>query len=535
MKFDADFGGTISYKELCQALAIYLDTLYEGWTPQKLGSSQNSDPIRECVFASGLCPHNDCELLASGSDDGAVRVYQMISSGAQLITRMVLPVKDRGEVIPVTTLMWQGSSCRSCCSEGFGGIVSGTAAGSVHLWDTFSWTLMLSFDVSPGIPVNKISLSQLAGTTHVTTSSADCVGVWHIDSVRKRQTDKHSIPHGIALRKDGRTVVSMLETPMHKGHIADPMLRQWDLGTGVSHDVVADLEDVLLSGSVIAIAHTTRYDKQTKLEREMLAVARSSGNVWLLVEDGAGWVVDAALSAHTASTTCVQFSCAGNQIASAAQDRSIVVWWLKTNEVEQRFRLKGHMFSVLDIAFSNDDLWLASASADCDVNVWSLTEGVLVAVLSGHSSAVTSVRWSPSAKHLRIASASAEGTVRLWDVTEATQLHGVFQAATQVLEKAEKHEEAEQCEAETARVAQERIDAHSRLTNAEKSLEQTRVMEASLPDRIAMAESTVEVCCLCVAAAALTFDWAAYAGGAQSTRCQPPSCPSKKLRAEAAQ
>ena len=59
--------------------------------------------------------------------------------------------------------------------------------------------------------------------------------------------------------------------------------------------------------------------------------------------------------------------------------------------------------------------YLASGSADNTVRLWNL-ENEEVALLSGHSQAITSLTWNPNSK--RIASGSSDGTIRLWDVGE---------------------------------------------------------------------------------------------------------------------
>ena len=78
--------------------------------------------------------------------------------------------------------------------------------------------------------------------------------------------------------------------------------------------------------------------------------------------------------------------------------------------------LTGHTSDVVSVAFSPDGKTLASASADDTVRLWNVaTRRPIGAPLRGHTNDVRSVAFSPDGKTL--ASGSADDTVRLWNVT----------------------------------------------------------------------------------------------------------------------
>ncbi|KAF9932380.1 hypothetical protein BGZ67_004765, partial [Mortierella alpina] len=81
--------------------------------------------------------------------------------------------------------------------------------------------------------------------------------------------------------------------------------------------------------------------------------------------------------------------------------------WEKTCE------LTGHTSRVTSVVFSPTDQQLASGSNDWTVRLWDIQTGASGAILSGHTSWVTSVVFSRSGK--QIASGSSDKTVRLWD------------------------------------------------------------------------------------------------------------------------
>ena len=70
--------------------------------------------------------------------------------------------------------------------------------------------------------------------------------------------------------------------------------------------------------------------------------------------------------------------------------------------------LSGHTSWVWSVAFSPDGMWLASGSGDQTVKLWDVASGELVRTLSGHTDPVRSVAFSPDGT--RLASGSLDGT-----------------------------------------------------------------------------------------------------------------------------
>ncbi|MBC1242311.1 PD40 domain-containing protein, partial [Nostoc sp. 2RC] len=74
--------------------------------------------------------------------------------------------------------------------------------------------------------------------------------------------------------------------------------------------------------------------------------------------------------------------------------------------------LTGHSSLVYSVVFSPDGKTLASGSSDKTIKLWDVSTSKAIKTLTGHSSWVNSVVFSPDGKTL--ASASDDNTIKLW-------------------------------------------------------------------------------------------------------------------------
>ncbi|HEY2249547.1 MAG TPA: WD40 repeat domain-containing protein, partial [Planctomycetaceae bacterium] len=80
--------------------------------------------------------------------------------------------------------------------------------------------------------------------------------------------------------------------------------------------------------------------------------------------------------------------------------------------------LKGHVYTIYDLAFSPDGQRLASASHDGTLRIWDVKTGKTLQVLKGHTEPVHGVAWKPDGQ--QVVSGSLDKTARIWNVDTAT-------------------------------------------------------------------------------------------------------------------
>ncbi|KAG8389225.1 hypothetical protein BUALT_Bualt02G0206700 [Buddleja alternifolia] len=122
---------------------------------------------------------------------------------------------------------------------------------------------------------------------------------------------------------------------------------------------------------------------------------------------------------HTEAVLSVAFSPDGCQLASGSGDTSVRLWDLNTQT--PLFTCKGHKNWVLCIAWSPDGKHLVSGSKAGELICWDPQTGKPSGnPLTGHKKWITGISWEPvhlSAPCRRFVSASKDGDARIWDVT----------------------------------------------------------------------------------------------------------------------
>lgn len=137
------------------------------------------------------------------------------------------------------------------------------------------------------------------------------------------------------------------------------------------------------------------------------------------------------LSRHTGSVLVVRWANSGRFLASGSDDTVALIWDLDpsgmgggsfgSSEVNIESwrpfrRLAGHESDVVDLAWADDDEFLATVGLDSKVFVWSGTNFDRLRTIDGHQGFVKGVVFDPLGQYL--ATASDDKTVKVWRTSD---------------------------------------------------------------------------------------------------------------------
>ncbi|GJP46253.1 hypothetical protein CLOM_g5559 [Closterium sp. NIES-68] len=132
----------------------------------------------------------------------------------------------------------------------------------------------------------------------------------------------------------------------------------------------------------------------------------------------------ATIPGHTEAVLAVAFSPDSKQLASGSGDTTVRFWDVNT-QTPLKTRA-GHKNWVLTLAWSPDARYLATGGMDAHVLLWESPAGEKDPVaLKGHRKWITAIAWEPAHVALpcrRLASASRDGDVRVWDAVRRATL-----------------------------------------------------------------------------------------------------------------
>lgn len=124
------------------------------------------------------------------------------------------------------------------------------------------------------------------------------------------------------------------------------------------------------------------------------------------------------LKSHTKPVHSIAWSPDNMLLASGSADKTIILW--NANHGTQESVLKGHSLGLTSVAFSPNGYSLVSSSYDKSIRIWSLKTGSQMYIIQqGHSDFVYSVAYSADGH--QIVSASNDNTIRVWNAENGTE------------------------------------------------------------------------------------------------------------------
>ncbi|MEO0984134.1 MAG: TIR domain-containing protein [Cyanobacteria bacterium J06639_14] len=398
------------------------------------------------VVAVGFSP--DGELLASGSKDGVLKIWQ--ADGKLLHTleahdsgvwgvafspnrqRLVSGGADNKvrlwnlDGTLVRTMTGHEATVASVAYSPDGSVIASASVDkTVRLWSTEGEALA-TFSGSGGYVV---AVAFSPDSDLLASASADgLVTLWTLTGEQVAVLQGHEGPvWNVTFSPDGQTVASVG---------ADGTIKLWDLEGTLLQTLEGhrdDVEGIAFSpdGQFIVSGGADHTVRLWRRDGTPISILRGHDDwVWSVsvspdgqtIASGGGdnavnlWRLNdlfRALEGHPNEVWDATFSPDGQLIAAAVGDGSI---WLWEKDGSLRNTIAAHTSGIEQVSFSPDGQTLASASWDTTIKLWDFS-GNLLQILEGHENWVLGVTFSPDGQLL--ASSSEDGTVRLWQRTGA--------------------------------------------------------------------------------------------------------------------
>ena len=342
--------------------------------------------------SSSLCFSPDGARLASGGNDGCVRLWDLEAGD--------LIVELEGHGSRVDALAWE--------EEGRI-LASGSADGLVLIWDTENEILTNRLEGHTNLIE---SLSFHPNGDHLLSDSWDkTVRVWDIHRARE-----------IALW-EGRSSVNASYNSSGEGLMLECWDRQahlWDLD---SHQKKTTLQGNFPKLGIYSSAFST--------DNDLVATGDQDGTarVW----DTLTGEEIALLKGHLGGVPTLSFAHQSRLLLTGSSDRTARIWNVDTEKEIQC--LKGHSETVSCVGFSRDGSQIATGSFDQDVKVWDRQTARDHRELAGHTSNVWSVSFSPDGNLLATSSGESvwgetpdvrlDNSARIWEVSSGKEIQRI--------------------------------------------------------------------------------------------------------------
>ncbi|WP_225885327.1 NB-ARC domain-containing protein [Leptolyngbya sp. KIOST-1] len=329
----------------------------------------------------------DGQWLATGSDDGTIRLWQ-VSTGQCHKTFI-------GHTAWVRSVVF---------SPNGQWLATGSNDTTIRLWQVSTGQCHKTF-TGHSVRVSSVIFSP-NGQWMATSSDDATIRLWEVSTgqCHRTFTGHTNSVRSVVFSPDGQWLATGSD---------DATIRLWQVSTGQCHRTLAGH-----ANSVRSVVFSP--------DGQWLATGSDDTTIWL-------WQVSTGqchktFTGHTNWVTSVVFSPDGQWLATGSDDATIRLWQVSTGQCHRTFT--GHTSYVTSVVFSPDGQWLATGSSDATIRLWQMTTGQCHKTFTGHTNWVRSVVFSPDEQWL--ATGGNDTTIRLWQVSTG-QCHKTFTGHTRAI------------------------------------------------------------------------------------------------------
>ncbi|NJL48853.1 MAG: NACHT domain-containing protein [Leptolyngbyaceae cyanobacterium SM2_5_2] len=276
-------------------------------------------------------------------------------------------------------------------------LASGSEDGVVRLWDTYSGEVLLLLEGHSNA-VRSVAFSPqaplLASASHDHSiylwdlATRHCLAV--LDDHRERVRSVAFTPNGrfLASSSDDYTIRLWEVATGHctcvlAGHtnlvMSVAFSSDGQLLASASDDLTVRLWDVASGQSIAVLKGHQNWVWSVAFSPDGQFLASGGDDLVVNIWDVASQTIQKRLEGHQAAITAVNFSPDGTAIVSASNDSTLRVWSVQTGECLRV--LRGHSYWVMGAVFSPDGRCIASSSDDETIRLWDAETGQCLRVL----------------------------------------------------------------------------------------------------------------------------------------------------------
>lgn len=370
------------------------------------GTSKNDVLKGHSDWVSCIAFNNETTLLASGSDDRSVLIWQL--SSLEVLAR----INGHSDTIRCVVFNYEGSR-----------VLTGSADELIKIWDPYKGRQIgkaLDFHIGS---VNSMAF-QIDGTRLVSGGSDMVLKVYDniLRSMNEFAIDTAAPKFG-GMSKDElvKTSLSTCRYRILHGHKSSvngvSINHDGTLVATCGNDMLIILWDMTTGKPLKTLEGHTDWISELQFSRDGLLLLSCGDDASLRVWDVKTGVQTQVIMHATWVKACV-WSATNKEVATCQKNGLVYIWDLDTKEDIHRF--SGHKGMVYCVAYDTFGTKIASGGEDKIIWVWDLLgEKPVGKELSGHSGVVLSVQFNRTSTHL--VSGGSDSYIYIWDLSSSSK------------------------------------------------------------------------------------------------------------------